>query len=130
MNNSQNSVTICTSTGTITLHLLLNQYLTPSLNTILSSHWSNLHKHKTKAKDALLSALRESAPNSKITITSSEVQNLLPINFDILASFLMTTPHQSMATTHNKNVNTAKTKKPSSKSSTTRKHKKPAQPDK
>lgn len=130
MSNSFHSVIIDTSTGNIILRLHLNQYLTPSLNTILSSHWSNLHKHKQKAKDALISALKESAPNCKITITSSEAQNLLPINYDTLVSSLMMTHPQSKATTHNKSVKKSKTKKPSSKSLTSQPHKNLAQPHK
>ena len=119
MNNSNHSVTIDTLTGIITLRLHLHDYLTPSLNTILSSHWSNLHKQKQRAKIALISALSESVPNSKISITSSEGRNLLPINFDTLDSFLTMTQNPSTPTTNNKSVNTKGTKKPSSKSPTT-----------
>lgn len=92
MNNSHHSVTTDTRTGNITLTLHLHDYLTPSLNTILSSHWTNLHKHKVKAKHALISALNASAQNSKTSITSSEARNHLPINFATLDSFLTTTP--------------------------------------
>ena len=122
MSNSNHSVTIDTLTGTITLRLHLHGYLTPSLNTILSSHWSKLHKHKQKAKVALLSALKESAPNSQMSITSLEARNLLPIKLDMLDSFMMTTPNQSTPNTHNKSANTKGTRKPSSKSSTTQKN--------
>lgn len=111
MTNSSHSVTIDTLTGTTTLRLHLQGYLTPSLNSILSSHWSKLHKHKQKAKIALLSALKESAPNSLTSITSSEAQNLLPIKSDMLVSFMMTTQNQSMPSTRNKSANTSKTKK-------------------
>jgi hypothetical protein len=122
MSNSSHSITTDTLTGTITLTLHLHDYLTPSLNTILSSHWSNLHKQKQKAKIALLSALKESAQNSKTSITSLEARNLLPINFDTLDSFTMMTPNQSTPTTHNNDANTGQTKKRSSKSSTTQKN--------
>ena len=122
MNNSPKSDTTSTQTESTTLTLLLPNYLTPSLNTILSSHWSNLHKHKQKAKSALLFALSESAPNSKTSIISLEARNLLPINFDTLDSFTMMTQNPSTPTTHNNAANTKRTKKPSSKSSTTQKN--------
>jgi len=130
MNNSFHSVTTDTQTGSTTLRLHLHDYLTPSLNTILSSHWSNLHKHKNRAKLALTSALLESLPNSKISITSSEARNHLPINFATLDSFLMMTPHPSTPRTINKSANTKKTRKPSSKSLTAQPHHPPAQPHK
>ena len=122
MNNSQHSVTTDTLTGTITLRLHLHGYLTPSLNTILSSHWSHLHKHKQKAKNALLSALKESAQNSKTSITSLEARNLLPINFATLDSFTMMTQNPSTPTTRNNAASTGQTKKRLSKSSTTQKN--------
>jgi hypothetical protein len=111
MNNSLHSVTTDTQTGTTTLHLHLHDYLTPSLNTILSSHWSKLHKHKQKAKLALISALSELASNSKTTIISLEAQNLSQINFATLASFLTTTPNQSVPLTPSKNAATKRTRK-------------------
>lgn len=91
MNNSNHAVTTCTKTGSITLTLHLHNYLTPSLNTILSNHWSHLHRHKKKAKSALFSALKESAPNSKTSIISLEARNALPINLRKLDSFTMMT---------------------------------------
>jgi len=118
MNNSFHSVTTDTQTGNTTLRLHLHGYLTPSLNTILSSHWTNLNKHKQKARLALLSALKESAPNSKTSITLLAAQNASPINFATLDSFLTTIHPQSTQDTHNKNASTSKTKKPSSKSFT------------
>ena len=133
MSNSLHSVTTCTSTGATTLTLHLNQYLTPSLNTILSSHWSNLHKHKQKAKLALISALKESAPNSKTLITMSVEPNLSPINFDTLASFLMTIPPQSTQPSRKQNAKREPKKKQSSKSHSIpniQKHKTLAQPHK
>lgn len=111
MTNSNHSVTTNTQTGATTLHLHLNEYLTPSLNAILSSHWSKLHKHKQKAKLALISALNESVPNSKTLITSLAEQSPSQINFATLASFLTTTPLPSTHPTINKNASTAKTKK-------------------
>ena len=130
MNNSFHSVTTDTQTGTTTLRLHLHDYLTPSLNTILSSHWSNLHKHKQNAKTALLSALKELPQNSKTLITSWAEQNLSPTNFATLVSSLMTTQLPSSPTTHNKSANTKRTRKPSSKSPTNHSHHPPAQPHK
>lgn len=130
MNNSKSSVTTDTQTGSTTLTLHLNGYLTPSLNTILSNHWSHLHKHKQKARLALLSSLSELALNSKTSTTSSEEPNRLPINYDTLDSFLTMTQNPSPLTTNNKNVNTNATKKPSSKLSTTPNHHPPANPHK
>jgi hypothetical protein len=115
MSNSHHSVTTCTRTGSTTLTLHLHDYLTPSLNTILSSHWSHLHKHKKKAKLALISALREPAQNSKISITSLAEPNHLPINSDTLASYLTTIPQPSMPHSTKKNAATAKKKTPKSK---------------
>ena len=115
MNNSNHSVTTCTQTGSTTLTLLLHDYLTPSLNTILSSHWSNLHKHKKKAKLALISALREPASNSKTLTTLSVEPNLSPINFATLDSFLTTTHQPSMPPFTKKSAATAKKKTPKSK---------------
>jgi hypothetical protein len=117
MNNSENSATTSTQTGTITLTLHLKNYLTPSLNTILSSHWSNLHKHKKKARFALASALKELQQNSKILTILSAEPNLSPINSAKLDSFLMTTQNPSTPDTPNKSAATSKTKKPSSISS-------------
>lgn len=111
MTHSNHSVTTNTQTGVTTLHLNLNEYLTPSLNTILSSHWSKLHKHKQKAKLALLSALNESAPNSKTLTTSLAEQNLSQINSATLASFLTMTQLPSTHPTTNKNANTKRKKK-------------------
>jgi len=119
MKTYPNSVTTCTKTGSITLTLHLPEYLTPSLNTILSNHWSHLHRHKEKAKIALLSALNELARNSKMLTTLSAEPNLSPINFATLDSFLMTTPKASRPTTNSKSVSTTKTKRPSSKLPTT-----------
>jgi hypothetical protein len=119
MNNSQHSVTTDTLTGTITLTLRLEGYLTPSLNTILSSHWSKLHKHKQKAKLALISTFKELAPNSKISITSLAAQNASPINYDTLVSYMTMTQSPSAQATPNKSASTSKTKKQSSKSHTT-----------
>lgn len=130
MNNSKSSVTTDTQTGSTTLTLHLTGYLTPSLNTILSNHWSHLHKHKQKAKTALLSSLNELALNSKTLTTLSGEQNLSPINFDTLDSFLMTIQNQSPHTTNNKNVSTKKTRKPSSKSFTIPSNHPPANPHK
>jgi hypothetical protein len=111
MTNSNHSVTTDTQTGITILHLHLNDYLTPSLNAILSSHWSKLHKHKQKAKLALISALSESVPNSKTLTTSLAEQNLSQINSDTLASFLTMTPLPSTHPTTNKDANTKRTKK-------------------
>ena len=119
MNNSNHSVTFCTLTGTTTLTLRLESYLTPSLNTILSSHWSKLHKHKQKAKLALISTFKELAPNCKTSITSLAAQNASPINFAMLDSYMTMTQSPSAQATPNKSANTSKTKKPSSKSLTT-----------
>jgi len=130
MSNSPKSDTTSTQTESTTLTLLLPNYLTPSLNTILSSHWSNLHKHKSRAKIALLSALKELPQNSKTLITSWAEQNLSPTNFDTLVSSLTTTPHPSTPDTHNKSANTKKTRKLSSKSPTNHSHHPPAQPHK
>ena len=118
MNNSNHSVTTDTLMGTTTLTLRLENYLTPSLNTILSSHWSKLHKHKQKAKLALLSTFNELASNSKTTITMLAAQNPSPINYDMLVSYQTMTQSPSVPATPNKNASTAKTKKLSSKSPT------------
>jgi len=130
MNNSHHSVTTDTQTGSTTLRLHLHGYLTPSLNSILSSHWTNLHKHKQKARLALISALRESHPNSKISITLLAAQNASPINFATLESFLTMTQLPSMPRTTNKSASTSKTKRPSSKLHTAQPHHPPAQPHK
>jgi hypothetical protein len=128
MNNSENSITIDTLTGTITLTLHLKNYLTPSLNTILSSHWSNLHKHKKKAAIALASSLRDVVPNFRtLTILSAE-PNLSPINSDMLDSFLTTTPPPSQQNTTNKNATASKMKKLPSESSTHPSKKTPQNP--
>jgi len=130
MSNSKHSVTTDTQTGSTTLTLHLHGYLTPSLNTILSNHWSHLHKHKQKARDALLSSLSELALNSKTSTISSAEPNHLPINYDTLDSFLMTIPNQSQRTTNNKSVSTKETRKPSSKSSIIHSNHPPANPHK
>jgi hypothetical protein len=119
MSNSNHSVTIDTLTGTTTLTLRLESYLTPSLNTILSSHWSKLHKHKQKAKLALLSTFKELAPNSKTSITMLAAQNPSLINYDMLVSYQMMTQSPSVPITPSKSASTSRTKKPSSKSPTT-----------
>lgn len=115
MSNSHHSVTTCTQTGSTTLTLHLHDYLTPSLNTILSSHWSNLHKHKKKAKLALISALQGQASNSKISTTLSAEPNLSPINFATLDCYLTTTHQPSTPPSIKKNAATAKKKTPKSK---------------
>ncbi len=116
MNNSQSSVTTCTQTGSTTLTLHLQDYLTPSLNAILSNHWSHLHKHKKRAASALRSALIELLQNSKISTTLSEEPNHLPINSAMLASFLTMTPPPSPPNSSNQNANTNTKKEQPSKS--------------
>ena len=119
MNNSSHSVTTDTLTGTTTLTLRLENYLTPSLNNILSSHWTKLHKHKQRAKLALISTFKELAPNSKTSITLLAAQNASPINYAMLVSYMTMTQSPSEQATPNKSASTSKTKKLSSKSLTT-----------
>jgi hypothetical protein len=116
MNNSQSSVTTCTQTGSTTLTLHLQDYLTPSLNAILSNHWSHLHKHKKRAASALRSALIELLQNSKTSTTLSEEPNHLPINSAMLASFLTMTPPPSPPNSSKQNADTNTKKEQPSKS--------------
>jgi hypothetical protein len=116
MNNSQSSVTTCTQTGSTTLTLHLQDYLTPSLNAILSNHWSHLHKHKKRAASALRSALIELLQNSKTSTTLLEEPNLSPINCAMLASFLTMTQPPSPPNSSNPNANTNTKKEQPSKS--------------
>jgi len=118
MSNSSHSITTDTLTGTTTLTLRLESYLTPSLNNILSSHWTKLHKHKQRAKLALISTFKELAPNSKTSITLLAAQNASPINYAMLVSYMTMTQNPSEQATPSKSANTSKTKKLSSKSKT------------
>jgi hypothetical protein len=62
------------------LRLILHDYLTPSLNTLLGKHWSHLHREKQKAAAALKCALNDTPPASSTPTTWPEDANPSLIN--------------------------------------------------
>ena len=68
------------------IHLVLQRYLTPSLNGLLNKHWSHYCKEKKLAATALASALRDLAQSPSIATTTQEAVSRLLINYVTLNS--------------------------------------------
>lgn len=107
LNNSKRKATssrLTDITTTMQMHLTLTleNYLTPSLNTLLNAHWTKYTKQKKLARTALLSAIRstlselqDSQPRLSTLITSLEAANLSLTKLDTPNSSQTITPKAS-----------------------------------
>lgn len=68
------------------IHLVLQGYLTPSLNTLLNKHWSHYAREKKLAANALTSALQDILADHSIATTTQEAVNQLLTNYVTLNS--------------------------------------------
>lgn len=68
------------------IHLVLKNYLTPSLNKLLNKHWTHYAKEKKLAADALASALQDILAGHSIATTTQEAVSQLLTNYATLNS--------------------------------------------